>query len=173
MSDDREALRPRTEEELLAIIREAVTPPPLPADLDEMTLEERVADPLLSAGYEQSADALWKAALAAFNYVAYIQGVTGFQASWAELQFLARSRGIKGPFAILDSAQMLYPQYDLPAKVEQWFEEWRPWLAEEARRKIAEEEEKNPQGFGVHPNVWAHWQMLAAYQPEAVEESTP
>lgn len=52
--------------------------------------------------------AMSMAATAAFNYVSSELGVSGFQASCADLDFIRRSRGIKGPFMIVDLYDELY-----------------------------------------------------------------
>lgn len=104
--------------------------------------------------YGTSAYAMSLAAAAAFNYVARQLGTTGFQASCADLDFIRRSRSIKGPFGIIQAADALYPQYDLRGKVEEWLKEWEPWLREEA--------EKNLRRSGTaHPRVVEHWKSLA------------
>lgn len=99
--------------------------------------------------------AMSMAAVAAFNYVASELGVTGFQASCADMDILRRTRHLTGPAMLLNGEDLLYPQYDVPAKVSKWIAECGPWLAEEAAKKIAEAPES-------HPNVMAHWQKLAA-----------
>lgn len=95
------------------------------------------------------------AALAAFNFVARKLGVTGFQSSCADLDFLRRNRNIAGPFIILKADDALYPQSDPLEKFLEARAQWRPWLAEEAKKKLAESEH-------AHPNVVAHWKKLAA-----------
>lgn len=151
---------PQSEAELLHVIREALT-----FDGSEMTMEEMLA--AVEAGtyeipesYSRSAEAMSKAALAAFNYVAHKVGATGFQASWAELDFLRRSRGLKGPFALLDANDLLYPQYDLRAKVDRYLEEWLPWAADQAREQLADETRTL-----VATSVEEHWRALAASCP--------
>lgn len=94
------------------------------------------------------------AAVAAFNYVSSKLGVTGFQASCADMDILRRTRHMDGPFMILKAEDLLYPQYDLRAKVEEFIESTRGWCAEEAKKKIAE-------SGHAHPNVRAHWEELA------------
>lgn len=116
---------------------------------------------ILSLGYEQSANALWQAALAAFNYVAREAGVSGFQASWAALTFYGKALHIEGPFGVVRGEEALYPQYDLPAKVESWIEEdWADWLKEEAQKRLDDEI------YAVHaaPAVREHWEKLADYE---------
>lgn len=105
--------------------------------------------------YGSCAYAMSLAATAAFNYVAHKLGVTGFQASCADLDFLRRSRGYKGPFMVLDGAKLLYPQYDVPGNVAEWIGEQRGWLRDEARKLLAERSEM------AHPEVIAHWKKLA------------
>lgn len=94
------------------------------------------------------------AAVAAFNYISHKLGVTGFQASCADLDILRRTRHMEGPFMILKAEDLLYPQYDLREKVEEFIDKNRDWCAEEARKKLAE-------GGTAHPNVRAHWESLA------------
>jgi len=94
------------------------------------------------------------AATAAFNYMAHEIGSTGFQASCADLDFIRRSRGIKGPFMILKAEDALYPQYNLPEKLAEAMEEWKPWLKEQAAKNLTDKD-------GAHPNVIAHWKKLA------------
>lgn len=55
--------------------------------------------------------AMSMASLATFNYVAGKLGVTGFQASCADLDFLKRNRSYKDGFRIIDYNKLLYPQY--------------------------------------------------------------
>lgn len=113
-------------------------------------------DSALSLGYEQSANALWKAALAAFNYVAQEAGVSGFQASWAALTFYGKAMGIKGPYGVVRGEDALYPQYDISARVESWIEEdWADWLKEEAQKRLDDET------FAA-PEVRAYWEELAS-----------
>lgn len=103
--------------------------------------------------YGSSAYAMSLAATAAFNYVASKLGVTGFQASCADLDILRRTRGIKGSFIILKAEDLLYPQYDLHAKLEKWIGEQRKWLRDEAKKKL--------DGSHGVASVRAHWKKLA------------
>lgn len=108
--------------------------------------------------YETSAQAMADAAVAAFNFIGHALGTTGFQAGWAELQFIKTTRHIEGPFAILDGENLLYPQYDLRADFERYMTEWPAQLAEKARELLTENE-NNPH---VARRVRARWQELAA-----------
>jgi hypothetical protein len=96
------------------------------------------------------------AATAAFNYVALKLGVTGFQASCADLDVLRRTRNMEGPFILFKAEDALYPQYDLPERLRTAMYEWRDWLAEQARLKLSES-----RPVKAHPNVLAHWRKLA------------
>jgi len=98
--------------------------------------------------------AMSMAAVAAFNYVAHQLGVTGFQASCADLDIVRRTRGIKGPFILLNGEDALYPQYDLPGRLQKALADWAPWLKEQAEERLAD-------GREAHPNVQAHWKHLA------------
>jgi len=99
------------------------------------------------------------AATAAFNYVASQLGVTGFQASCADLDIVRRTRSIKGPFMLIDGEKMLYPQYDLHAILSEAMNGWKEWAAKEAVKKLAET-------TSAHPDVVAHWKSLASEATE-------
>ncbi len=98
--------------------------------------------------------AMSMAAVAAFNYVAHELGVTGFQASCADMDILSRTRGMKGPWMITNGEDLLFPQYDVRQRLEDFIEKQKPWAATEAAKKIAENDH-------AHPDVLAHWQKLA------------
>ncbi len=138
---DSKAPWPKTPEELSAYIA---------------TLVDRPHD------YGTSAYAMSLAATAAFQYVAGVLGCTGFQASCADMDILRRTRSIKGPFMLIDGEQMLYPQYDIPARVAEALDGWREWAAEEAKKRLAED------GGTAHLNVKARWEELAAYEKAQV-----
>lgn len=119
-------------------------------------------------GYEASANAALEITMAAFEYAASSQGLTGFQAGWASLQFLARVQNLKCPFAIVEAEKMLYPQYPLPSERARQLEEsyhWRAWARAEARRLLAETPE-------AAPRVVEHWKRLAEeiIEPEEGQE---
>lgn len=124
-------------------------------------------------GCEKSADAMWEAAVAAFDYVARKVGATGFQASWAALRFYGEAMHLDGPFMVVQVKDALFPQYDVLGSVARFLEEQRPWLAEQAVAKLAEFEARptttytddegvERQRDTVHPNVVAHRRLLAA-----------
>lgn len=98
--------------------------------------------------------AMSMAAVAAFNYVASQLGVTGFQASCADLDIIRRTRRIDGPFALINAHDMLYPQYNIKRKVGEYLTEWKPWAAEQAKQKLASCD-------FAHPDVVSHWKDLA------------
>lgn len=137
-------LWPKTEEELLELI--------------STFTKYTSSDP--GDGYQQSADAMWKAAVAAFNFASSEVGATGYQASWAALKFYQEAMNVKGPFIILKVEDALFPQYDLVGKLEKFLEEQRDYLREKARESLAESAENDHKY--VHPNVLAHWEKLAA-----------
>jgi hypothetical protein len=94
------------------------------------------------------------AATATFNYMGHVLGMTGFQASCADFDFLRRTRSIKGPFMLIKGEDALYPQYDLPGRLDKALEEWGPWIKEEAEKLLIEK-------GAAHPDVIAHWEQLA------------
>ena len=137
-----------TEQEL----RESIAP--TPDTIEELTvyiesLRKQEHD------YGTCAYAMSLSATAAFNYMAKQLGATGFQASWADLDILRRTRHLNGPFAIVSGHEMLYPQYDFLNKTRELADQWRPWAAEEAARLL-----KEGCKF-ASPSVIAHWQWLA------------
>jgi len=136
----------QTEKEM----RDAVDPwPRTPAQLNEY-VESLVSR---SNDYGTCVYAMSLAATAALNYVAHKLGVTGFQASCADLDFLRRSRHMKGPFMIINAEDALYPQYNLREKLEEALRDWKPWLKEEAKKLLAERD-----GCTA---VREHWERLA------------
>lgn len=166
---------PHTEEELLYVIRDVLRKGrPESLSVDDMIEQINNGTYEMPESYSLSADAMWQAALAAFNYVAHVLGTTGWQASWAELRFLSESRGWGDrSFAIIDSHDLLYPQYDLRAKVEGYIEKWLPEVADRARESLADEKYST-----ATETVRAHWEMLAAAYPprcplEGCEVSMP
>lgn len=108
--------------------------------------------------------AMSMAATAAFNYAAHKLGVTGFQASCADMDILRRTRGWEWG-KILNYDDLLYPQYcnaehypgyaDLLAQPDVQAE-----LSKRAKAKLAETTEHTSGA------VIDHWKRLAAYQPE-------
>lgn len=100
--------------------------------------------------------AMSMAAVAAYYHVSTNLGVTGFQASMADLDFIRRTRHMKGPFMIMDGHDMLYPQSDLQEKLDKFLIDNRKWAAEEAKKKLIE----SP---NAHPDVIAHWNGLVAW----------
>lgn len=109
--------------------------------------------------YSECPEAMVTAALAAFNLVAKALGVSGWQASYAEMEFLRRSRRIEGPWGIYTWHDALYPQYDVPGRIAalRYSPDIVRWLGDEAERLLAEKDD----GF-VSPQVQAHWRCLVA-----------
>lgn len=108
--------------------------------------------------YGTAVYAMSLAAVATFNFVAKRLGVTGFQASCADLDILRRTRHLKGPFAIIDAEKMIYPQYDLREQLDDNMTAWLPWVKAECARRLAE---LNGDDDHIHPCVKAHWERLA------------
>jgi hypothetical protein len=109
--------------------------------------------------YGAAAEALVETAVGAFDLVARALGVTGWQASYAELEFLRRSRGIKGPFGLYSMEDALYPQYDLHQRLRElrWSDETVRWLGDCAEYALA------ARGDGVvAARVADHWRWLVA-----------
>jgi hypothetical protein len=120
--------------------------------------------------YGTCVHAMSMAATAAFNFVAGQLGVTGFQASCAELDVLRRTRGWEWG-RILDYSELLYPQYvdeDHFPSARKVIRDNAAEFAKRARARLAE-------GRDAHPRVVAHWEWLASLAPEekAAEEQAP
>lgn len=133
---------------------------PWPETLEELneyisSLIERTHD------YGTCVYAMSLAATATFHHVAKKLGVTGFQASCADLDILRRTRSLDGPFILLKAEDMLYPQYNLPERLHEAMESWKEWAAEECAKKL----EKS--GDDAHPDVKAHWERLASHKSNA------
>jgi len=100
--------------------------------------------------------AMSMAATAAFNYVAGKLGVTGFQASCADLDIIRRTRRMDCPFTLIDGDRMLYPQYDLHALLDEALTAWADWAKEAAKKKLTDNDPRDVSG-----RVWEHWKKLA------------
>lgn len=109
--------------------------------------------------YGTAVYAMSLAATATLNFVGKKLGVTGFQASCADLDIVRRNRGIKGPFILLKADDALYPQYDLMNTLQESMDKWRGWLSKQATIEL-----KDCKDEPVHPNVKAHWEKLATYK---------
>lgn len=108
--------------------------------------------------YGTCAYAMSMAAVAAYEYVAGQLGVTGFQASFADLDIIRRTRRLDGPFMLVTLDKSLYPQYDLLQEVQKFINKNAKWRKEKAKEFL---QEKNAL---VHPNVLAHWETLATLE---------
>ncbi len=100
-------------------------------------------------------------ATAAFNFIAGKLGVTGFQASCAEMDILSRTRGWKWG-KILDYEQLLYPQYcnnEYFPPYTRLIEENKEELAKRAQELIDKNEGA---GLPISERVMVHWKMLAS-----------
>jgi hypothetical protein len=127
---------PETEEELLSIIR-AVT--------------KRRQD------YGTCVYAMSLSAVAAFYYASSLLGVSGFQASCADLDIIRRTRHIE-LFRILHTEDLLYPQYCDDEHFPTWqmmLEKNKDWFSKKAKERLAD-------GGAMHPNVKAHLEKLAS-----------
>lgn len=96
-------------------------------------------------------------AVAAFNYVARKLGVTGFQASCADLNILCRTRNFDFG-SLQDYSKLLYPQYCNEDHFPTWLtivEKHKDYFKKEAQKKIDE-------GETAHEDVLSHWKVLAS-----------
>lgn len=112
--------------------------------------------------YNTITDALADTTAAYFNYFANKHGMTGYQASYAGLEFLKKTRGMEMPFMIVDSSKMLYPQYDLVSDVEEFLEESKTELAKVAKKNLEELDGNSL----VSLKVVDRWKELVSMQGE-------
>ena len=80
--------------------------------------------------------AMSMAAVASFNYIAHKLGVSGFQASCADLNILSRIRNLKCGFRIFNYADLLYPQKDISITSLGMIDENIEGLAKIAKEKL-------------------------------------
>lgn len=107
--------------------------------------------------YETIADSLTDLTVAFFNYFASKHGMTGWQASWAQLQFIKKTRNMEAPFMIVDSSKLLYPQYDILVDVERFLEESKPELAKIAQERLDELKDDDL----ISLNVLERWKEIS------------
>lgn len=106
--------------------------------------------------YGSAVYAISLSTLAAFNYASGKLGITGFQASCTDLDFLRRNRRLDNGFCIINYNDLLYPQYRHKFKTyEQLLEDNKQRLGEAAIERLKE----TP---NAHPEVISHWKMLAS-----------
>lgn len=98
------------------------------------------------------------ASVAMFHYMSGKLGITGFQASCADLDILSRTRSMKDGFMILDYNHLLYPQYlDLehfPAHQKLILKN-KDNLKKKAKKLLKE----SPT---AHADVRKHWEYIAS-----------
>ena len=140
-----------------------------PSNIDELT---EYIESLLNQtqSYGTCVYAMSLASVATFNYVADKLGVTGFQASCADLDFIKRIRGLEHGFRITDYKNLLYPQYyhssDHFPTARQLLEKNLERLQEDAKALIEEEGERL-----VHPDVLKHWEWIVSLPLPTSEET--
>jgi hypothetical protein len=105
--------------------------------------------------------------------VAFELGATGFQFSHAELCLIQSSRQIEGPFMLVKVDEMLFPQYNVMDKVEDFLtnDDTNQFLKEAAQEKLEENAERiqlqesdDAPDFGISLRVVEHWRKLAAWE---------
>jgi sulfur relay (sulfurtransferase) DsrC/TusE family protein len=127
--DDFDVPWPEDEEELLDFIR---------SELKAADSEEGVDN------YNRRSEAVWRTALATFRYVANEANVNMEQARFAIMSFIRHSKGIDGPFALLDSDSMLFETDDeIKQRINNWLDSWSEWVEDQARQMVEEEEHED------------------------------
>lgn len=108
--------------------------------------------------YGSVVEAMGIVAAATLNYMGSELGVSGFQASCADLVTIRRQRLIKSPFTLINLDQVLYPQYDIHDKIDEFITDCAEWISTEAQ-KLLDNDSKY-----AHPAViqhFQHWERLA------------
>lgn len=105
--------------------------------------------------YGSVVEAMGIAAAATLNYMSSELGVSGFQASCADLVVLRRQRLLKGPFTLMKLEDIMYPQYNLHDKLDEFIGDCGKWISEEAKRRLESD------GEHAHERVLTHWKRLA------------
>lgn len=155
MAEYLEKLKTGTEKELREL------KPVWPKSFDEVSLillalAEREHD------YGTCVYAMSHGAVAGYNFIAGRLGVTGFQASCADLDIIRINRHWEHGFRLVNFADLHFPQYMTRRSFPTLFdvlEGQREALMESAKAKLEK-------GGAMHPNVRAHLEWLAAGQPE-------
>ncbi len=104
--------------------------------------------------YGSVVEAMGIVAAATLNYMGSELGVSGFQASCADLVTIRRQRLIKSPFTLVTLDNVLYPQYDLHDKLDEFISDCAEWISTEAQARLDKDAH-------AHPNVIQHWERLA------------
>ena len=144
---------PQTEEEFMEAMRKTVAPLHGGGHEAEITMI-LTGKPPGEDTYSEGAWAMRDAALLAYRYAAHLAGASGYQASIAALDAYRAMVGIDGPFIVLRAEDLVYPQYDLRAKLEEFIEKSRPWVEKRAARLLSED-------HGA-ATVREHWKQLVA-----------
>jgi hypothetical protein len=128
---------------------------PCPRTMEELT---GIIDTMGSRNHDYGTCvyAMSISAVAAFNYIGHVLGVTGFQAFCADLDFLRRTRDMKA-FKIMDMGKLVYPQYrdHFRTNIYTLLNENAWWIIEFIEEKLASGEI-----FRAHPDVVSHWLYL-------------
>ena len=134
------------------VLRERSTPwPKTLAELNNLIRE-------VTSGthtYGSVVEAMGIVAAATLNYMGSELGVSGFQASCADLVVLRRQRLLKGPFTLMNLEDIMYPQYNLHDKLDEFIGDCGKWISEEAKRRLESD------GEHAHERVLTHWKRLA------------
>lgn len=138
---------------------------PWPGSMEELTayidgLTDRPHD------YGTCVYAMSMAAVAAFYYVSSKLGVSGFQASCADMDILRRTRRIDGGFRLVTYDDLLYPQF--------WDEERSGIFAAELREnpeRYAEKARALLREDSGTAAVRDHWRRIAGADREPTEKS--
>lgn len=141
-----------------------------PRDADELAARIEMLTALNDATYQESADAVWEAALVAFRYAAAKVGATTFQESWSALRFYSEAMHVHGPFIVVKLQDALQPGRDLHAAVASFIEEQRPWLVARAAELL--DEQRDGCAGPAHPDTVAHWEALAGRTPPSTDQPT-
>ena len=115
--------------------------------------------------YDTAPYAVALASYATFKYMALRLGISGFQASWADMQFIKRTRKMKDGFRIINYSELLYPQYEykfnlnMDKLIEENIEHLKPRAIE-----LLEENKNDDGSYSAHEDVVKHWKRIAEWE---------
>jgi len=102
------------------------------------------------------------ATVATYNYMNTVVGSSGFQAGCADIDFIARVRGLKNGFQIIDFSNVIYPLYfnnteKFPNATDILLNNLEV-IAIEVQKRLKDYKENGSKG--IHPDVLNHWHMI-------------
>lgn len=99
------------------------------------------------------------ASVATYKYMTNIFGSDAFQINAANLDIYSQISDVKSPFDLILAVDMLYPTSDIRTQVDNKYDEWLPWAANEAQSLIDQYGSK----MDSDSKLLEHWKKLAKF----------